>query len=355
MRKHPGKALTNMVLSCVLCSIAVNWVALPNGFVVTGITGLSMAAAQFTGVNYALIYYGLALAILLCTALALGWREVSNILVLSLLYPVVLWGLNHIQVEIILQEKLIAVMLFGAIYGLGSGLTYRLGYSYGGTDTLAKLLKQRLFRTVPLKYLLLALDGGIMLLMLSAFSLDAVAYAFVGQLLYVSCMNHVIFNLGPKLYEVEIICDQPQKIERFIIQDIHKSATIDQVGAAAMYRSVTPDYFKAVRDEYKKRRDTVVEELGKLPGVKFDVPDGAFYMMVTLPVDDVEKLQYFLLEEFEDNGETVMYAPGSGFYADPDDGRCEVRIAYVHNCEYLRRAIELLGRGIAAYNRKRGV
>ena len=85
MRKHPGKALTNMVLSCVLCSIAVNWVALPNGFVVTGITGLSMAAAQFTGVNYALIYYGLALAILLCTALALGWREVSNILVLSLL------------------------------------------------------------------------------------------------------------------------------------------------------------------------------------------------------------------------------------------------------------------------------
>ena len=133
------------------------------------------------------------------------------------------------------------------------------------------------------------------------------------------------------------------------------SATIDQVGAAAMYRSVTPDYFKAVRDEYKKRRDTVVEELGKLPGVKFDVPDGAFYMMVTLPVDDAEKLQYFLLEEFEDNGETVMYAPGSGFYADPDDGRCEVRIAYVHNCEYLRRAIELLGRGIAAYNRKRGV
>ena len=126
-----------MVLSCVLCSIAVNWVALPNSFVVTGITGLSMAAAQFTGVNYALIYYGLALAILLCTALALGWREVSNILVLSLLYPVVLWGLNHIQVEIILQEKLIAVMLFGAIYGLGSGLTYRLGYSYGGTDTLA--------------------------------------------------------------------------------------------------------------------------------------------------------------------------------------------------------------------------
>ena len=65
--------------------------ALPNGFVVTGSRAFH-DCRPLTGVNYALIYYGLALAILLCTALTLGWREVSNILVLSLLYPVVLWG-----------------------------------------------------------------------------------------------------------------------------------------------------------------------------------------------------------------------------------------------------------------------
>ena len=132
------------------------------------------------------------------------------------------------------------------------------------------------------------------------------------------------------------------------------TATLDQTGAAAMYEHVQPSYFKEVRDEYKKRRDAVVEELNKISGTKFHTPDGAFYMMVTLPVDDVEKLQYFLLEEFEDNGDTVMYAPGSGFYADPADGRSEIRIAYVHNCDYLRRAIQLLGKGIAAYNAKRG-
>ena len=121
-----------MVLSCVLCSIAVNWVALPNGFVVTGLTGLSMTAASFVGINYALIFYGLTLLMLLCTFLTLGYKEVSNIIFLSVLYPLVLWVLNHVQVEIILQEKLIAVMLFGVIYGVGAGLTYRLGYSYGG-------------------------------------------------------------------------------------------------------------------------------------------------------------------------------------------------------------------------------
>lgn len=131
-------------------------------------------------------------------------------------------------------------------------------------------------------------------------------------------------------------------------------ATIDQIGAAAMYRSVEPSYFEDVRTEYKKRRDTVLEELGKIPGAKFSTPDGAFYIMATLPVDDAEKLQYFLLEEFEDGGDTVMYAPGSGFYADPAKGRNEIRIAYVKNCDYLRRAIQLLGKGVAAYNARRG-
>ena len=186
-----------MVLSCVLCSIAVNWVALPNGFVVTGLTGLSMTAASFVGINYALIFYGLTLLMLLCTFLTLGYKEVSNIIFLSVLYPLVLWVLNHVQVEIILQEKLIAVMLFGVIYGVGAGITYRLGYSYGGTDTLAKILKKKVFRAVELKNIMLALEGTIMVVMLSAFSLDVVAYAFVGQIIYINCMNYMVFNLRP--------------------------------------------------------------------------------------------------------------------------------------------------------------
>ena len=218
-----------MVLSCVLCSIAVNWVALPNGFVVTGLTGLSMTAAHFVHINYALIFYGLTLLMLLGTFLSLGYQEVSNIVFLSVLYPMVLWVLNHVQVELILQDKLIAVMLFGVIYGVGSGITYRLGYSYGGTDTLAKILKKKVFRTQELKNIMLVLEGSIMVVMLAAFSLDVVAYAFVGQIIYITSMNYMVFNLGPKLYEVEVICDHPDEIEAFIINKIHKSATLDQV------------------------------------------------------------------------------------------------------------------------------
>ena len=131
------------------------------------------------------------------------------------------------------------------------------------------------------------------------------------------------------------------------------AATLDQVGAAALYRSMTPAYYEDLRAEYQRRRDAVVEGLSKIPGVQFNSPEGAFYLMVTLPVDDAEKLQYFLLEEFEDHGETVMYAPGEGFYATPGKGRNEIRIAYVTNPAELRRSVELLGLGIAAYNARR--
>lgn len=133
------------------------------------------------------------------------------------------------------------------------------------------------------------------------------------------------------------------------------AATLDQLGAAALYRTMTPEYMASVRDEYGRRKDALVAALAKIPGVTHSSPEGAFYVMATLPVDDAEKLQYFLLEEFEDNGETVMYAPGEGFYGTPGKGRNEVRIAYVTNPAELTRAIELLGLGIEAYNRKRGV
>lgn len=126
-------------------------------------------------------------------------------------------------------------------------------------------------------------------------------------------------------------------------------ATLDQIASAALY-DVGPEYFAAVRDEYKLRRDTVVEELNKIPGIVFECPKGAFYLMAALPVDDAEKFQQWLLEEFDDNGDTVMFAPGKAMYATPGKGINEIRIAYILKREDLIRACQLLALGIKKYN-----
>ena len=127
--------------------------------------------------------------------------------------------------------------------------------------------------------------------------------------------------------------------------------TIDQVASAALY-DVGPAYFAAVRDEYKRRRDTVMRKLKEIPGVVCECPKGAFYAMAALPVDDAEKFQIWLLEHFDDHGDTVMFAPGGGFYATPGKGVNEIRIAYVLKQADLERAMDLLALGIQAYNNR---
>ena len=129
-------------------------------------------------------------------------------------------------------------------------------------------------------------------------------------------------------------------------------ATLDQVGAAALYE-VDSSYLDHVREEYKRRRDTVMAKLREIPGVVCKCPQGAFYVMAALPVDDADEFQKWLLTDFEDNGETVMFAPGEPFYATPGLGRNEVRIAYVLKEQDMERAMELLALGIEGYNKQK--
>ena len=127
-------------------------------------------------------------------------------------------------------------------------------------------------------------------------------------------------------------------------------ATLDQIAAANLYTAGS-EYFAAVREEYKRRRDTVVRKLKEIPGVRCECPGGAFYLMAALPVDDADKFQMWLLREFDDHGDTVMFAPGEPFYATPGKGKNEIRIAYVIEERKLERAIDLLALGIDEYNR----
>ena len=128
-------------------------------------------------------------------------------------------------------------------------------------------------------------------------------------------------------------------------------ATIDQLGAAALY-SVDSDFFRSCKAEYQRRRDTVIRKLRMIPGVVVEEPMGAFYLMASLPVDDADKFQHWLLEKFNDHGDTVMFAPGAPFYETPGKGINEVRIAYVLKQEDLERAMDVLARGISIYQRQ---
>ena len=112
-------------------------------------------------------------------------------------------------------------------------------------------------------------------------------------------------------------------------------------------------YSTEVYEEYIERRKCLIDGLNRIPGVYSPIPMGAFYTVARLPVDDSDKFCAWCLSEFEYEGETVMLAPASGFYSDPECGRNEVRIAYVLKKEDLERALVILGKALEAYNSRK--
>jgi aspartate aminotransferase len=118
-------------------------------------------------------------------------------------------------------------------------------------------------------------------------------------------------------------------------------------GEAALKTDVS--YFEEVSAEYVSRRDVLVEGLNEIDGVFCPKPTGAFYAIAELPVDDTDKFAQWLLEDFELDGETIMVAPAAGFYATPNTGTRQVRIAYVLNKKSLQKSIAILAAALKIY------
>lgn len=112
------------------------------------------------------------------------------------------------------------------------------------------------------------------------------------------------------------------------------------------------EYYETIRQTYRGRVDALMGALSKVPGVAAPRPAGAFYAMVELPVDSAERFARFMVEEFRDQGESVVVAPGPGFYASTDSGGSQIRLAAVLEEARIRRAGELLAKGLAAYQER---
>ncbi len=109
-------------------------------------------------------------------------------------------------------------------------------------------------------------------------------------------------------------------------------------------------YFDEVIEEYKERRDVLIEELQKIEGLQVATPKGAFYCIAKLPIVSANDFAQWLLESYDLNGETVMVAPAAGFYSSPNVGLDEVRIAYVLKKEDLIKSVHILKEAIKVYN-----
>ncbi len=130
--------------------------------------------------------------------------------------------------------------------------------------------------------------------------------------------------------------------------------TIEQLGAIEVHK-LGQEYYSKIREEYKLRRDTIMSHLCDMEDTFCKTPNGAFYMLVKLPIKDCIDFATYLLTEFQLDNETVLVAPGNGFYATEGLGMDEIRIAYILNSKDLDRAMVILKEGLKAYRKARGL
>ena len=113
--------------------------------------------------------------------------------------------------------------------------------------------------------------------------------------------------------------------------------------------NASQEYMLMTYNEYVERRKFLIDGLNRIPGVYSPIPMGAFYTVVSLPVDDADKFCEWCLKEFEYEGATIFMAPASGFYTSPGMGKNEVRMAYVLKKEELAKALKVLSEALKAY------
>lgn len=211
---------------CIITAFAVNFILIPNGLITSGITGIAIILEHYININYSIIYYCFTILVLIITIILMGKKEVLKIIFISILYPTVLVIMQNYQFKFVENDLLLASIYFSVFYGIGIGMIMRKGYSFGGTDTIAKILSKKIFKTVSISYIMLALDGVVIIASAFVFGRNIALYSIISQLITTKVYDYIMFGLGSKLYKIEIISDKHEDIVNYIMHEVKRGVTL---------------------------------------------------------------------------------------------------------------------------------
>lgn len=209
-----------LVIGSALLAFSITAILRPNELITGGITGISILLGGFLGVPYTIYYYVLALIVLTATFLTLGKREVKKIIVYSILFPLILIMFESLNFRLYLNDMFLAAIFYGLIAGGGFGLVVSSGFASGGTDTIAKILHNRLFPFIGISKLLLMIDVLVIMLSILKYDVNTALYAIVTLVVFVKSMESVIYGFSSKKVKLEIITDRIEDIENYILNTV---------------------------------------------------------------------------------------------------------------------------------------
>lgn len=220
-----------LTVACFLGSFATVSVLLPNGLTSGGLTGLVRILEYFTKVEFSVIYYIISFIIMVLIAITLGFKEVKKSILLSIMYPAMLFFLTRIDLKL-LEEKdtLLAAIFVGIFSGAASGIVIWRGYSFSGIDAISKIIRKKFLPQIPQGKIMIAIDVCIILVSAFIFDRNIALYAIITQAVIAKTIDVVIFGFEFKIVQIEIVTkDKDQELIDFIISDMGRGATSEKV------------------------------------------------------------------------------------------------------------------------------
>lgn len=217
-----------LITGCFIFGYAVTAILEPSGLATSGFTGLSIILESILGVRYTYFYYIFTIITGLIAFVSFGKKEVAKILCSSFLYSNILVLFDKLDLKFLSLDPLLCTLYYGVFAGLGLGLILKGGYTLGGTDTLSKILQNKIFRFVTLNQVIMVVDGLIIACSLVAFGGEVALYSIINHFVTIRVVNYVLYECGTTLYKVEVISSHYNCISKCIL-DMGRGVTLYEV------------------------------------------------------------------------------------------------------------------------------
>lgn len=224
--KKLGIDILFIIAGCSISAFSTIGILIPNGLTSGGITGMVRIVQGFVNINFSVLYYGFAIAILVICAILLGLREARKILLLTIIYPSILFLFENFNFSLLEEKDLfLAAIYCGVLGGICSGLVFTRGYSFGGTDTIAKIIQKKLMPHVGLSQILMVIDAIVIIGSGFLFGRNIALYALVTQVIFAKTVDSVMYGFDTQAVQMEIITSKHDEVANYIMKEINRGVT----------------------------------------------------------------------------------------------------------------------------------
>ena len=206
-------------------SFATASIMLPNGLTFGGITGISRIIQNYTGWNYSLTYYALSMVVMAIVWAGLGFKEVRKIILMSIAYPTFMLLFEMSGIAYQSDDKFLAAVFCGVVMGVSNGLTFKAGFSSGGTDSLAKVIKYKQLPHKSINDLTFMINTLIVIISAVVLGVDVALYAVLTIYISMRLGEAVMYGLSTQLVELDIIPGDPEALTQYITEELGRGVS----------------------------------------------------------------------------------------------------------------------------------